>query len=83
MLVRTSSGESISHLGLCGLINFEYKLFQFMQACHWKAHKTFTNFYIKALTWIEHDKLMNMLLVVLAQVIKPPWGERTSVPKLA
>ena len=24
---------------------------QIMQACHWKAHNTFTNFYIKDLTW--------------------------------
>ena len=24
---------------------------QVMQACHWKAHNTFTNFYLKDLTW--------------------------------
>ena len=24
---------------------------QIMQACHWKAHNTFTNFYLKDLTW--------------------------------
>ena len=26
---------------------------QIMQACHWKAHNTFTNFYLKDLTWSD------------------------------
>ena len=26
-----------------------------MQACHWKAHNTFTNFYLKDLTWSDTD----------------------------
>ena len=26
-----------------------------MQACHWKAHNTFTNFYLKDLTWSDID----------------------------
>ena len=28
---------------------------QIMQACHWKAHNTFTNFYLKDLTWSDTD----------------------------
>ena len=54
---------------------------QIMQACHWKAHKTFTNFYLKALTWSDND---NMYLgpVVARQVLDPspqnscPWKEK-------
>ena len=26
-----------------------------MQACHWKAHNTFTNFYLKYLNWSDND----------------------------
>ena len=26
-----------------------------VQACHWKAHDTFTNFYLKGLTWSDND----------------------------
>ena len=39
---------------------------QIMQACHWKAHNTFTNFYLKDLTWSDNN---NMYLgpVVAAQ----------------
>ena len=29
-----------------------------MQACHWKAHNTFTNFYVKDLTWSDNDNNM-------------------------
>ena len=41
-----------------------------MQTCHWKAHNTFTNFYLKDLTWSDND---NMYLgpVVAAQVLDP------------
>ena len=41
-----------------------------MQACHWKAHNTFTNFYLKDLTWSDNN---NMYLgpVVEAQVLDP------------
>ena len=28
---------------------------QILQACHWKAHNTFTNFYLKDLTWSDND----------------------------
>ena len=27
-----------------------------MQACHWKAHNTFTNFYLKDLTWSDNNQ---------------------------
>ena len=32
--------------------------FQIMQACHWKDHNTFTNFYLKDLTWSDDDNTM-------------------------
>ena len=31
---------------------------QIMQACHWKAHNTFTKFYLKDLTWSYTDNNM-------------------------
>ena len=31
---------------------------QIMQACHWKAHNTFTNFYLKDLTWSDNNNNM-------------------------
>ena len=56
---------------------------QIMQACHWKAHNTFTNFYLKDLTWSDNDN--NMYLgpgVAAQQVLDPspqnchPWKEK-------
>ena len=51
---------------------------QIMQACHWKAHNTFTNFYLKDLTWSDNN---NMYLgpVVAAQVLDP--SPQTSFPR--
>ena len=54
---------------------------QTMQACHRKAHDTFTDFYLKDLTWSDNN---NMYLgpVVVAQVLDPspqtshPWKEK-------
>ena len=40
---------------------------QIMQACHWKAHNTFTNFYLKDLTWSDNDNNMYLGPVVVAQ----------------
>ena len=37
---------------------------QIMQACHWKAHNTFTNFYPKDLTWSDNDNNMYLRPVV-------------------
>ena len=37
---------------------------QIMQACHWKAHNTFTNVYIKDLTWSDNDNNMYLGPVV-------------------
>ena len=40
-----------------------------MQACHWKAHNTFTNFYLKDLTWSDNDNNMYVGPVVVAQQV--------------
>ena len=44
---------------------------QIMQACHWKAHNTFTNSYLKDLTWSDNDN-MNLGPVVAAQQVLDP-----------
>ena len=45
---------------------------QIMQACHWKAHNTFTNFYLKDLTWSDNDNNMYLGPVVVAQQVLDP-----------
>ena len=40
---------------------------QIMQACHWKADNTFTNFYLKDLTRSDNDNNMYLGPVVAAQ----------------
>ena len=50
-----------------------------MQACHWKAHNTFTNFYLKDLTWSDNDNNMYLGPVVVAQVLDP--SPQTSYPR--
>ena len=51
-----------------------------MQACHWKAHNTFTNFYLKDLTsWSDKDNNMYLGPVVAAQVLDPSC--QTSYPR--
>ena len=52
---------------------------QNMQACHLKAHNTFTNFYLKDLTWSDNDKNMYLGPVVAAQVLDP--SPQTSHPR--
>ena len=44
-----------------------------MQACHWKAHTTFTNFYLKDLTWSDNDNNMYLgpVVGVAQQVLDP------------
>ena len=42
---------------------------QIMQACHWKAHNTFTNFYLKDFTWSDSDNNMYLGPVVAAQQV--------------
>ena len=42
---------------------------QIMQACHWKAHNTFTNFYLKNITWSDNDNNMYLGPVVAAQQV--------------
>ena len=43
-----------------------------MQACHWKAHNTFTNFYLKDLTWSDNDNNLYLGPVVAAQQVLDP-----------
>ena len=43
-----------------------------MQACHWKAHNTFTNFYLKDPTWSDNDNNMYLGPVVVAQQVLDP-----------
>ena len=43
-----------------------------MQACHWKAHNTFTNFYLKDLTWSDNDNNMYLGPVVADQQVLDP-----------
>ena len=52
---------------------------QIMQACHWKAHNTFTNFYLKDLTWSDTNNDMYLGPVVVAQVLDP--SPQTSCPQ--
>ena len=49
-----------------------------MQACHWKAHNTFTNFYLKDLTYND-DKMYLGPVVVAQQVLDP--SSQTSHPQ--
>ena len=44
---------------------------QIMQACHWKAHSTFTNFYLKDLTWSHTDINLYLGPIVAAQQVLP------------
>ena len=45
---------------------------QIMQACHWKAHNTFINFYLKDLTWSDNNNNMYLGPVVAAQQVLDP-----------
>ena len=53
---------------------------QIMQACYWKAHNTFTNFYLKDLTWSDNDNNMYLGPVVAAQQVLDP-SPQTSHPQ--
>ena len=50
---------------------------QIMQACDWKAHNTFTNFYLKDLTWSDNDNNMYLGPVVVAQEVLHPSPQTT------
>ena len=49
---------------------------QIMQACHWKAHNTFTIFYLKDRTWPDNDNNMYLGPVVAAQQTSHPRKEK-------
>ena len=53
---------------------------QIMQACHWKAHNTFTNFYLKDLTWSDTDNNMYLGPIVAVQQVLDP-SPQTSCPR--
>ena len=53
---------------------------QIMLACHWKAHNTFTNFYLKDLTWSDNDNNMYLGPVVVAQQVLDP-SPQTTLPR--
>ena len=53
---------------------------QIMQACHWKTHSTFTNFYLKDLTWSDNNNNMFLGPVVAAQQVLDP-SPQTSHPR--
>ena len=42
-------GPFLPQRSFCGGVSVD----QIMQACHWKAHNTFTNFYLK--TWYKQN----------------------------
>ena len=52
---------------------------QIMQACHWKAHNTFTNFYLKDLTWPDDNNMYLGPVVAAQQVLDP--SPQTSCPR--
>ena len=51
---------------------------QIMQACHWQTHNTFTNFYLKDLTWSDNHNNMYLGPVVAAQQVLDPSPELSS-----
>ena len=53
---------------------------QIMQACHWKTHNTFPNFFLKDLTWSNNDNNMFLGPEVVAQQVLDPFPQ-TSHPR--
>ena len=45
---------------------------QIIQACHWKAHNTFTSFFLEDLTWSDNGNNMYLGPVVAAQQVLDP-----------
>ena len=52
-----------------------------MQACHWKAHNTFINFYLKDLTGLDYDKNMYLRPVVVTQQVLDPSSQTSCIPR--
>ena len=50
-----------------------------MQACHWKAHNTFTNFHLKDLTLLDNNNMYLGPVVAAQQVLDP--SPETSYPR--
>ena len=51
-----------------------------MQVCHWKAHNTFTSFYLKDLTWSDNSNNIYLGPVVAAQQVLDP-SPQTAHPR--
>ena len=47
-------------------------VYQIIQACHWKAHNTFTIFFLEDLTWSDNGNNMYLGPVVAAQQVLDP-----------
>ena len=52
---------------------------QIMQACPRKAHNSFTNFYLKDLTWSDNNNNIYLGPVAVAQQVQDP-SPQTSLP---
>ena len=52
---------------------------QIIEGCLWKAHNTFTYFYLKDLTWSDNDNNMYLGPVLAAQVLDP--SPQTNCPR--
>ena len=52
---------------------------EIMQSCHWKVHNTFTNFYLKDLTWSDDNNVYLGPVVAVQQVLDP--SPQTSYPR--
>ena len=67
--------HSIRAFAASGAFYGGVSVYQIMQACHWKAHNTFTNFYLKDLIWSDNDNNMYLGPVVAAQQVLDPFPQ--------
>ena len=54
---------------------------QIMQACHLKVHNTFTNLYLKDLTWSDNNNMYLGPAVAAQQVLDPSLDQLSSERK--
>ena len=77
LIIRLAQIQSFTVRPFYGRVSVD----QIMQACHWKAHNTFTNFYLKDLTWSDNDNNMYLGPVVAAQQVLVPSPQHTHLRK--